>query len=46
MTEKPRSQINIKIPSDATPEEIKEFMKEFMKKWGSTEQSSTPEQES
>ena len=44
----PRNSYQIKIPSNATPEEIKEFMKEFMKHWGrddkkTTEQSSKPE---
>ena len=44
----PRNTYQIKIPKNATPEEIKAFMKEFMKNWGkdkedSTEQPSTPD---
>jgi len=29
-----RSAYSVKIPPNATPEEIKAFMKEFMKNWG------------
>ena len=32
--EGPRHSYSVKIPPNATPEEIKVFMKEFMKNWG------------
>lgn len=44
----PRHQYSINIPPNATPEEIKAFMEEFMKNWGkpkTTEQPSKPEQD-
>jgi hypothetical protein len=54
--EESRFNYNIKIPTDATPEEIKEFMNKFMEErrnkpnqWriepDSNEQSSKPEQD-
>jgi len=42
-----RRTFTVKIPKDATQEEIEAFMKEFIKNWGkdpdATEQSSKPE---
>jgi hypothetical protein len=48
---KPRHNYTVRIPPDATPEEIDAFMKEFVKKWDrenkeeASEPTSKPEQE-
>ena len=42
-----RHQYSVKIPQNATPEEIKEFMKKFIEKWNKkpNEPSSKQEQD-
>lgn len=43
MTKKePRHNYQVKIPPNATKEEIVEFMKEFNKKWFGKDESSEP----
>jgi hypothetical protein len=42
---KPRHKYSVNIPPNATPEEIKAFMKEFMKKMGKRANAKTQPEE-